>query len=163
MMAKKKGHRTTDTHIETIASWYKDRRDLLSFIKEVHRNHGYLSAKDMRDIAATWNIPVGEVYGIATFYSFLNTKQPGENVVKVCKSTPCCLNDCASVADAVQAELGIDSGETTTDDRFSLMFINCMGACDGAPAVMINNDVYQNMTPQKVKNILKNYSQDRGK
>jgi NADH:ubiquinone oxidoreductase subunit E len=146
-----------DMSIETLAPGYRERRDLLSLVKEVQRGHSYLSAEDIQGIATAWDIPVGEVYGIVTFYSFLSPRPQGKNIVKVCGSPPCCLKGCDSIGRAIQTELGIGPGETTPDGNFSLMHVNCVGACDGAPAMMVNDDVYQDVTTEGVKDILAKY------
>ncbi|MEW6034209.1 MAG: NADH-quinone oxidoreductase subunit NuoE [Chloroflexota bacterium] len=144
--------------IEALAASYKQQRDLLSFIKAVHQRRGYLTGEDLDRVAAAWDVPLGEVYGIATFYSFLGARPLGRNVVKVCKSTPCCLNHCDDVAREVQKELGIGHGQTTADGAFSLMLVNCIGACDRAPAMMVNDDVYQDVAPSRVREVLNKYS-----
>ncbi len=142
----------------SIAAPFKERQDLLSFIKEMHRQRRGLSSEDVRGIAAAWGATMSEVYGIATFYSFIGTKTLGKNLVKVCRSTPCCMKHCGDVAGEVKKVLGISEGETTPDGRFSLMMVNCIGQCDGAPAMLVNDDVHQNMTVDKVRPVLERYS-----
>lgn len=146
--------------VESLAAPYKERRDLLSFIKEVHRRRGCLTHEDIDRIAAAWGTTPGDVYGVATFYTFLGVKPLGRNVVKVCKSTPCCMKHCDVVVAEVQKALGVKNGETTPDGRFTLMLTNCIGACDNAPAMLINDDLYQGVTPAGIRGILQKYSEN---
>ncbi|MDO8473335.1 MAG: NAD(P)H-dependent oxidoreductase subunit E [Dehalococcoidia bacterium] len=137
---------------------YKARNDLLSFVKDVHRRRHGLSAEDIDGIASAWGATPSEVYGMATFYSFLGARPVGQNMVKVCRSTPCCMKHCDVVAAEVQRALGISNGRTTPDGRFSLMMVNCIGQCDGAPALLVNDDVYQNVAASQVRDIIARYS-----
>jgi NADH-quinone oxidoreductase subunit E len=100
---------------------------------------------------------VNEVYGVASFYSFLSTKPLGRNVIRVCKSLPCYLKNSEMIIGAVAKELGIAPGETTVDRRFSFELTNCIGQCDKAPAMLIDGDVYGDLTPEKIAGILKGY------
>jgi len=135
---------------------YKSRNDLLSFVKEVQEKHGHLSPKNIKDIAFLWGVSIGEIYGLVTFYSFLSTEPMGRNVIRVCKSTSCWLKNYQSVIKTIEEQLGIKPGETTDDKQFSLQLVNCIGDCDHAPAMMVNDKVYSSLRPEKVKAILKN-------
>lgn len=145
-----------------VATPFKARNDLLSFIKEVHRQQHGLAGEDIHGIAAAWGSTPSEIYGIATFYSFLGARRRGLNTVKVCKSTPCCMKHCDMVAAEAQRELGISDGQTTADGLFSLVMVDCIGQCDDAPAMMVNDDVYQGVTAGRVKDILGKYREARG-
>ena len=111
----------------------------------------------MTEIAESLGIPVNDVYGVTTFYSFLSTKPLGRNVIRICKSLPCYLEHCQTIIETVEKELGIKPGETTADGRFSFQLANCIGLCDGAPAMLINDDAHVDLTPDKISQILKNY------
>ena len=134
---------------------HKAERNLLSLLKEVHRRYGYLREELVIDLAKSWDIPVGEVYGLGSFYSFLSTKPLGKNVIRICKSIPCYLKNYQTILETVEAELGIKPGGTTKDGKFSLQLTNCIGACDQAPAMMINDKRYVNLTAKKVLEILR--------
>ena len=116
----------------------------------------------MRDIAALWGCSLSEVYSVATFYAFLTTHPRAENLIMVCKSTPCCLKNAQVVIEAVQRQLGINPGETTQDGKFTLQLVNCIGACDQAPVMMVNDNLYQNLTPGDVHRILRSYQDGEG-
>ena len=126
-------------------------------LKEAQTRVGYLSKEAMTELAESLGLSKSDVYGVATFYSFLSTKPQGRNVIRICKSLPCLLTKCQTIIESVEKEIGIKPGETTPDGRFSFQLTNCIGACDKAPAMMINDDVHVNLTPKKISKILKSY------
>ena len=130
---------------------------LLVQLQETQSESGCSSPEAMTEIAESLGIPVNDVYGVTTFYSFLSTKPLGRNVIRICKSLPCYLEHCQTIVETVEKELGIKPGETTADGRFSFQLANCIGLCDGAPAMLINDDAHVNLTPDKISQILKNY------
>ncbi len=109
------------------------------------------------EAAQTLKMSVSDVYGVATFYSFLSTKPQGRNVIRICRSLPCYLKNSQMIIRSMEDKLGIRPGEVTPDGRFSFELTNCIGACDRAPAMLINNDVHVNLTPRKISQILKAY------
>jgi len=135
----------------------KGRGDLLERLKQAQHRYGYLPEKTITRIAKALDIPIGEVYGVATFYSFLATKPQGRNIIRVCKSLPCFLKNYQMIIESIEDETGIKPGETTADGRFSFQLTNCIGACDKAPAMMINSDVHTDLTPGKIAQILRAY------
>jgi len=106
-------------------------------------------------VAKSLGLSISEVYGVATFYSFLSTKPQGRNVIRICKSLPCILKNSRTIIENVAREIGIKPGETTPDGKFSFQLTNCIGACDEAPAMMVNNDVHVALTPSKISQILR--------
>ena len=140
---------------EKIPTQGKGQEDLLELLREAQNKLGFLSEKTIVKIAKSLDIPISDVYGVATFYSFLSTKPQGRNVIRVCKSLPCFLKNSETIIKSIEEELGIKPGETTPDGKFSFQLTNCIGACDKAPAMLINNDVYVDLTPRKMSRILK--------
>ncbi len=135
----------------------KDRENLLILLEETQDKFGYLSQESLAELAKSLSLSIGDVYGVATFYSFFSTKPQGRNVIRICKSLPCFLKNSQAVVESVEREIGIKLGENTGDGRFSFQLTNCIGACDRAPAMMINNDVHVDLTPRKISQILKAY------
>jgi len=135
----------------------QERAELVERLKEAQRHHGYVSEEVIAALAESLAIPAHEVYGVASFYSFLTTRPLGRNVILVCKSLPCHLKGAEMIIEAVAQELGIGPGETTADGRFSFELTNCIGLCDHAPAMLINQDPHLDLTPEKIKQILKSY------
>jgi len=135
----------------------KDSENLLVLLKRAQEKFGYVPGEFITELAQSSGISIGEIYGVATFYSFLSTKPLGRNVIRVCKSLTCLLKNSQMIIESVEGEIGIKPGETTPDGKFSFELTNCIGACDQAPAMMINNDVHVNLTPKKISQILKSY------
>ncbi len=133
------------------------REDLLASLERAQDEHGYLTREHLVEISRTLDIPLSDVFGVASFYSFLSTKPRGRNIIRICKSVPCHLKNAQTVIESVAAELGIGPDEITEDARFSLEQVGCIGACDMAPAMLINNDFYANLTPSKIARILGSY------
>lgn len=130
---------------------------LLVLLKEAQNKFGYLPKEVMTELAESLGLSISDVYGVATFYSFLSTKPQGRNVIRICKSLPCFFTNCQTIIESVEKEIGIKPGETTPDGKFSFQLTNCIGVCDKAPAMMINYDVYVDLTPRKISQILKAY------
>jgi len=130
---------------------------LLEMIKAEQTNAGHVSEAFIAATAKTMGLSAGEVYGVTTFYSFLSAKPSGKHVIRICKSVPCCMKDAEMIIDWIKAELAINPGETTTDSRFSFELINCIGACDDAPAMLINDKVFGQLTREKISEILKSF------
>ncbi|MFC1965824.1 NADH-quinone oxidoreductase subunit NuoE [Chloroflexota bacterium] len=135
----------------------EENENLLVLLKRAQEKSGYVPEDFIAEVAQSLNISISEAYGVATFYSFLSNKVLGKNVIRICKSLPCYLKDARMIIESVEAELGIKPGETTPDGKFSFELTNCIGACDKAPAMMINNDVHVNLTPEQISQILKSY------
>jgi len=135
----------------------KERDELLILLQEAQQKYGYLPEEFMAEQADSMDMSLSEVYGVATFYSFLSTKPQGRNVIKICKSILCYLQNGETVIEFIEKEIGIKAGETTPDGRFSLQLVNCIGACDKAPAMLVNDDVHDDLAPEKITQILSSY------
>jgi len=133
------------------------REKLLDLLKEKQRTEGHVSEQAMVDAARIADVSLSEVYGVASFYSFLSTKPQGKHVIRICKSLPCYLKNAPMIMESVEKQIGIAPGQTSADGRFSFELTNCIGACDEAPAMLINDTVYGNLTPGKIADILKSY------
>ena len=140
-----------------VSTRHKGPEDLLVLLKEAQDKFGYLPEEVMAELAESLDVPINDVYGVASFYSFLCTRPLGRNVIRICKSLPCYLRNCQTIIESVEKEIGIKPGETTPDERFSFQLTNCIGLCDGAPAMMVNDDAHVDLTPAKISQILKNY------
>ena len=131
--------------------------NLLVRLKKAQDKYSYLPQEIMVELAESLDVPINDVYGVASFYSFLSVKPLGRNVIRICKSLPCYLKHCQTIIESVEREIGIKPGETTPDGKFSFQLTNCIGACDRAPAMMVNTDVHVDLTPGKISRILKTY------
>ena len=118
---------------------------------------GYISLETQELIADSLDIPLTEVYGVATFYSQFSLKPKGEYIISVCTGTACYVKGAQAVLDKVMEILGIGAGETTADGLFTIQDTRCLGCCGLAPVMTINEDVYGRLTPADVKDILEKY------
>jgi len=144
-------------HQEQVPFQNRDRQNILVMLEEAQNEAGCVSEATIADVAESLDVSQSEVFGVATFYSFLSVKPLGRNVIRICRSLPCYLKDSPMIIDSIAAELGIKPGETTPDMKFSFELTNCIGACDKAPAMLINSDVHGDLTPQNIAQILKSY------
>jgi len=130
---------------------------LLVLLERTRDVYGYLPDQALAGLADQLGVPVVDVYAAATFYRALPLKPTGKHVIKVCKSVPCYLKNNRLIIDVIERELGIGPAQTTRDGLFSLDLVNCIGACDKAPAMMIDDDVFGDLTPERVTGILAGY------
>jgi NADH:ubiquinone oxidoreductase subunit E len=131
--------------------------NILLALEEGQARFGYISPEFMTELAESLDIPVNDVYGVASFYSFITTRPPGRNIIRICRSLPCHMKEGEAIIKAIEIEIGIKPGNTTEDGRFSYEMTNCIGLCDGAPAMLINHDAYIKLTPEKITDILAKY------
>ncbi|KAJ5473195.1 Thioredoxin-like 2Fe-2S ferredoxin [Penicillium sp. IBT 31633x] len=120
------------------------------------RQHGFTSISVMNEVARMLEMPPMRVYEVATFYTMYNREPVGKYFVQICTTTPCQLGGCGSTAivKAITEHLGITPGHTTEDGLFTYIEVECLGACVNAPMVQINDDYYEDLTPESIKSIL---------
>ncbi len=135
----------------------RSRENLLPVMQGVVQKEKYLSEFTMIEIAREMDLPAAEVFGTATFYSFLETKPAGKYIIRVCKTITCAMKGKTQVLFTIQEMLKVKIGETTPDKRFTLLETNCLGWCHKAPAMLINDEVYTDLTTEKVREILAGY------
>jgi len=142
---------------KVIANWKGTKGALIPVLQECQNIYGYVPKEGMEFISKELKIPFSEIYGVATFYAQFHLKPRGRNIVRVCLGTACHVRGGAKIFDRVQAELGIDDGETTEDLRYTIESVACIGACGLAPVIMVNDDTHGRLTPDQVPAILKQY------
>ncbi|CAG9943940.1 unnamed protein product [Clonostachys rosea f. rosea IK726] len=120
------------------------------------RQHGFCSISVMNEVARLLEMPPMRVYEVASFYTMYNRTPVGKFFVQACTTTPCQLGGCGSdaVVKAISEHLGIKQGETTKDGLFTFIEVECLGACVNAPMIQINDDYYEDLTPETVKQLL---------
>ena len=126
-------------------------------LKIVQHHRGWVSDEAVKAIANLLSISNEEVDGVATFYSRIYRKPVGRNVILICDSVSCMIMGYGSIYEFISKRLSIKFGETTSDGRFTLLPISCLGDCDNAPAMMINNDHFNRLTVKKVEELLEQY------
>ncbi|HOK75704.1 MAG TPA: NADH-quinone oxidoreductase subunit NuoE, partial [Bacteroidales bacterium] len=141
-----------------LAEKHGRRRDsLIPILQGIVEKHNYLTDEAMVEVAKELEISAAEVYGTASFYSFLDTEPRGKYVIRVCKTITCMMKGKNDILQTLEDMLKIKIGETTPDRMFTLLETNCIGWCHKAPAMLINEIPYTELTPEKVVEILKSY------
>ena len=128
---------------------------LIPILQETQEVYRYLPEEIMAFVATSLKIPPSKVYGVATFYSHFSLTPKGKYVIKVCDGTACHVKRSTAIIDAIRDKLKLDSTKNTTDDMlFTLEVVSCLGACGLAPVVVVNEDVYGQVTPEKMNEII---------
>jgi len=135
----------------------KKRAGLLPVMQSIVEKEHYLSSEAILEVAKAFDISAAEVYGTATFYSFLDTEPKGKYVIRICKTIVCDMKGKKLIVKALEDALKIKVGETTHNKKFTLLETNCLGLCHRGPAMLINDEVYDELTPAKVQEIIQQY------
>jgi NADH-quinone oxidoreductase subunit E len=144
--------------IEEEASRYPYTRAVVpEALKIVQQRHGWVSDDQVREIADYFNMTPDEVDDVATFYNLIYRRPVGRHIIHICDSVSCWIMGYDSMLACLTERLGIRLGQTTEDGRFTLLPIACLGDCDHAPAMIIDNELFGNLTPEKVDDILARY------
>jgi len=129
----------------------------MPILQGIVEKHNYLTDEAMVEVAKELDISAAEVYGTASFYTFLDTNARGKYVIRVCKTITCSMKGKSEIIQTIEDMLKIKVGETTSDKLFSLIETNCIGWCHKAPAILINEMPYTELTPEKIAEIIKGY------
>ena len=151
-----------EKYLEPLNEIFKDfdseEKNLIPILQEAQEEYGYLPEEVLKKIASYLDLSLSQIYGVVTFYTQFHQKPRGKNIVRVCMGTACHVRGGEAVLDQIKEELGVDSGETTEDLKFTLETVACIGACGLAPVIMINDDTHGRLTPEKVPEILEKYN-----
>ncbi len=137
-----------------LAPFKGEKKDVIPMLQAVQNEYSYLPEEAFESIAEYSGVPESKVYGAATFYSQFYFSPRGDYEVKVCLGTACHVRGAAQIMESLERELDICCGETTSDYKYSLERVNCVGSCALAPVVMVGDDVYGRLEPKKVKEVL---------
>jgi NADH:ubiquinone oxidoreductase subunit E len=135
---------------------------ILNILHRAQEKNGYLSEDVLKKIAVEQNIPISRLWGVAKFYSMMRTSPHGKYIIHVCGSPSCVLNNGNSIAKQLEKELGIRLGETTKDGYFSVYRTSCIGCCDGAPAMLLNDKPCTRLTPEKISKLIRKLRSKNG-
>ncbi|MFH1823821.1 MAG: NADH-quinone oxidoreductase subunit NuoE [Candidatus Firestonebacteria bacterium] len=130
---------------------------LISLLQETQELFGYLPDFTLEKISEHLNVSLSQIYGVVTFYAQFYLKPHGKYTIKTCQGTACHVKGSPVILETIQNELKIKPGETTKDLKFSLEVVYCLGTCFLAPVMMINNQYYGKLAPNKIRSILKSY------
>ena len=132
-----------------------DNHALISILQKAQEIYGYLPKEAIELISEKTGIAASEIMGVATFYTQFRFEPVGKYLIMLCQGTACHVNGSELILQTVKDELGIEDGQTTADGLFSLKCVACLGCCSLSPVMMINEDTYGSLTPEKTKKILK--------
>lgn len=138
-------------------SFKNDPQELINVLHGCQEHFGYLPAEVQEVIAEGLDIPVARVYGVVTFYSFFTMVPKGKHPISICLGTACYVRGAEKVLDEFKKQLGIQVGQCTKDNKFSLSSLRCVGACGLAPVVLVGDKTYGRVAPDQVRAILKEY------
>ncbi len=144
--------------IEEEAGNYLERRSAcIDALKIVQRHRGWVSDEGLKDVADLFDLTLDELDAVATFYNLIFRKPVGRHVILLCDSVSCWVMGYEKIRKQLNQRLGIDFGCTTPDGRFTLLPVPCLGTCDRAPALMIDEDLHQDLAPEKIDTLLEEY------
>ena len=150
--------------LEDVLVHYADiKGSLITILQKTQEIYGYIPMDAVYHISARTGLTPAKILGVATFYSQFRFQAVGKYLIMICKGTACYVNGAERIIEAVKEELGIGDNETTSDGLFSLSLVSCLGCCSLAPVMMINEDTYGSLTPDKVKQILRDIREKEGK
>lgn len=148
----------SETHLKKIEELKKRYQHPQSVVLEAlwmwQREHGWVSEEGMKEIAAILGIPAHHVYGVVSFYTMFNKKPVGKHKIEVCTNVSCMLRNSDKILKHIQERLHVQVGETTADNKFTLVEAECLGSCGTAPMMQIGDEYYENLDEQRVDKIL---------
>ncbi|MDT3740679.1 MAG: NADH-quinone oxidoreductase subunit NuoE [Candidatus Kapabacteria bacterium] len=130
---------------------------LITLLQSAQDSYGYIPEKVIHYISELVGISAADIYGVITFYSQFRLKPMGHNIIKICEGTACHVNGAKNILTSLQDELNITIDETTDDRLFSLVSVACLGCCALAPVMVINEETYGNLVPDKIKKIIREF------
>ena len=144
------------TH-KIIDEYGADPETLVEILRDLNQAYGYLTSEHLEAVATKLKLPSSKVYSVASFYSMINLKPVGKHIIRFCEDAPCHIAGGRDVWEALEQELGIFFGETTTDGKWTLLPTSCIGACSVGPVMLVDENIYGNLTPDKVKTLIARY------
>jgi len=143
--------------INAFEMYGESKEELIPILSKVNKDLGYLPVDVLQTISRRLHIPQSQLYSVATFYKMLFTRKTGRHVVKFCESAPCHIAGGRILWNALQDELKLQPGETSADGKWTLVTVSCLGLCSAGPVMVVDEDVYGNLTPSQLSAILAKY------
>ena len=157
-------HKSVDLSLisDVLEQYASVKGSLITILQKTQDIYGYIPVDAIYHIAEKTGLTPAKIMGVATFYSQFRFQAVGKYLIMICKGTACYVNGAERIIEAVQEELGIGDNQTTEDGLFSLSLVSCLGCCSLAPVMMINEDTYGSLTPDKVRKILRDIREKEG-
>ena len=159
MIIETKTDQDTNAVVREVVNQYgAEKAELVPILNEINRRLGYLSSETLQEISILLRTPKSQLFSVATFYNMLSTKKQGKHVIHFCESAPCHVVGGREIWRTLQETLSIEPGDTTPDGKWTLVTTSCLGVCGVGPVIIIDEDIYGNVTPEQVPDILARYS-----
>ncbi|RKX79721.1 MAG: NADH-quinone oxidoreductase subunit NuoE [Spirochaetes bacterium] len=141
-----------------LKKFHNTSESLIAILQEIQKTFNYIPQESVSETAKYLDIPLHQVYSVATFYKAFSLKPKGRNIIQVCMGTACHVRGAQQILEEIERQIGIKSGDTSEDGEFSLETVNCLGACALGPIMVVNGEYHGNMVTSKVSRLLKEYS-----
>ena len=139
---------------DAVAKYGSGREAVIEILTEINRELSYIPEEAVAAVAKAVGVSNAEIYSVISFYSFFKTESRGRNIIRFCTTISCEMNGSREVLETIEAELGIKAGETTPDGRITLETTSCIGLCDQAPAMLVNDTPHTQLTPSETRRII---------
>ncbi len=157
MTIKENGNETLAAVHAAVKQHGATRDELIPVLQDVNRKVGFLPADALNEISRMMHVPKSQIFSVATFYRMLSTEKLGRHVIQFCESAPCHVVGGRQVWEALQDALDLEPGQTSPDGKWTLATVSCLGVCGVGPVIVIDEDMYGNVTPAQVSEILAKY------
>jgi NADH-quinone oxidoreductase subunit E len=158
IVESKKGSLVLDVVHEVVAKFGSSRDELIPILNEINRQVGYLPKEALEEVSLQLHTPKSQLFSVATFYHMLNTEKRGKYVIQFCESAPCHVVGGREVWQALQESLHLKNGETSPDGKWTLITTSCLGVCGVGPVMMVNEEIFGNITAKQVPEILARFN-----
>lgn len=142
---------------QVIEKYSSKKGNLIPVLHEIQEKVGYLPAEVQRYVSQKLGVAMSKIYGVISFYSFFTTEPRGEHTIGVCMGTACYVKGAEKILNRIKEELGIETGQTTADNKFTMTMTRCLGTCSLAPVIMIDDQVYGSLNVEKLPAIINKY------
>ncbi|MCR3921696.1 MAG: NADH-quinone oxidoreductase subunit NuoE [Firmicutes bacterium] len=142
---------------EILVKYQGQKGTMIPILQGIQEAYGYLPRQALEHTAKQLKVPFSRIFGVATFYAQFHLTPRGKNIIRVCQGTACHVRGAAKILAAMKEQLNLEVGGTSEDMKFTLESVACIGACGLAPVMMINNDTFGRLTPDKLADILKEF------
>jgi NADH-quinone oxidoreductase subunit E len=156
-VATKNGPAASQIVRDTVTHHGASRDELIPILNDLNRQLGYLSGETLNEVSRLIGLSRSQLFGVASFYQMLSTNPLGRHVIQFCESAPCHVVGARQVWNALREELNLNAGETSADGKWSLVPVSCLGVCAVGPVIIIDDDMYGNVEPEQLPEILGRY------
>jgi len=135
----------------------QNKENLIMILQAIQKHYNYLPKPALIYLSTKIDVPISQIYGVATYYSTFSMKPRGRNIISTCRGTACHVRGAEKIRGKIEKTLGVSEGETTPDDSFTLETVRCVGGCSLGPMIKINDDMYGRLSSEQIKKILDKY------